>query len=153
MKYAFIAELRRMFSIRAMCLCVQPSGFYAWLKEPLSNRAQEDHRQTELIRAAWRESGKVYDYRKLHDDLADMGESCCPDRVARLARLSGIRAQIGYERRPGQYGGRPSLAIDNTLDRRFDPEVPDRAWVTEPKASAATSRTSAPTKASPVWRS
>ena len=133
MKYAFIAQHRLQFSIRAMCRClrVQPSGFYAWLKAPLSKRAQEDQRQTELIRAAWSESGKVYGYRKLHDDLAGMGESCCPNRVARLTRLAGIRAQIGYRRRPGQYGGKPSLAVDNTLDRRFDAEAPDKAWVTD----------------------
>lgn len=64
MKYAFIVEHRLLFSIRAMCRClrVQPSGFYAWPKDPLSKRAQEDHRQTELIRTAWRESGKVYGY-------------------------------------------------------------------------------------------
>ncbi|MCA3657814.1 MAG: IS3 family transposase [Methylobacterium sp.] len=132
-KYAFIAEHRPIFSIRAMCRClsVQPSGFYAWLKDPLSRRAKEDERQTELIRAAWRDSGKVYGYRKLHDDLADMGESCCPNRVARLSRLAGIRAQIGYKRRPGHYGGKPSLAVDNTLDRRFDMEAPDKAWVTD----------------------
>ncbi|GAB5376050.1 MAG: hypothetical protein AcusKO_25120 [Acuticoccus sp.] len=133
MKYAFIAEHRLLFSIRAMCRClrVQPSGFYAWLKDPLSKRAREDQRQTELIRAAWSESGKVYGYRKLHDDLADMGESCCPNRVARLTRLAGIRAQIGYKRRPGHSGGKPSLAVDNTLDRRFDAEAPDKAWVTD----------------------
>ncbi|MFG1375106.1 IS3 family transposase [Xanthobacter oligotrophicus] len=132
-KYAFIAAHRLLFSIRAMCRClrVQPSGFYAWLKDPLSKRAQEDHRQTELIRAAWRESGKVYGYRKLHDDLADMGESCCPNRVARLTRLAGIRAQIGYKRCPGHSGGKPSLAVDNMLDRRFDAEAPDKAWVTD----------------------
>ena len=47
-----------------MCrvLRVHFSGFYAWLKEPLSHRAQEDGRQTELIRRAWIESGKVYGY-------------------------------------------------------------------------------------------
>lgn len=80
-----------------MCrwLRVQPSGFYAWLKDPLSRQAKEDVRQTELIRKAWKDSGKVYGYRKLHDDLLDQGETCCPNRVARLARLSGIRAQIG----------------------------------------------------------
>ena len=89
MKYAFIAEHRPIFSIRAMCRClsVQPSGFYAWLKDPLSRRAREDRRQIELIRTAWRDSSKVYGYRKLHDDLVDMGENCCPNRVARLARL------------------------------------------------------------------
>jgi putative transposase len=132
-KYAFIAEHRLLFSIRTMCRClsVQPSGFYAWLKEPLSRRAKDDRRQTELIRTAWSESGKVYGYRKLHDDLADMGEVCCPNRVARLARLAGIRAQIGYKRRPGQYRGKPSPAVDNTLDRRFEVEAPDTVWVTD----------------------
>jgi hypothetical protein len=53
------------------CLRIQPSGFYAWQKSPLSTRAQEDARQTELIRQAWNDSGKVYGYRKLHDDLLD----------------------------------------------------------------------------------
>jgi putative transposase len=76
MKYAFIRAHRAEFRIRAMCrvLRVHVSGFYAWLKEPLSRRAQDDARQTELIRQAWSESGKVYDYRKLADDLRDQGE-------------------------------------------------------------------------------
>lgn len=108
------------------CLSVQPSGFYAWLKDPLSRRAQKDQRQTDLIYAAWRDSGRVYDYRKLHDDLADMGENCSPNRVAHLSRLAGIRAQIGYRRRPGHYGGKPSLAVDNMLDRQLDAEAPDK---------------------------
>ncbi len=133
MRYAFVADHRQLFSVRAMCRClrIHPSGFYAWLKDPLSKRAKEDIRQTELIRKAWQDSGKVYGYRKLHDDLLDQGETCCPNRVARLAGLAGIRAQIGYKRRPGQYGGKPSTVVDNTLDRQFDVEAPDRAWVTD----------------------
>jgi putative transposase len=132
-KYAFVAEHRPVFSVRAMCRClrIQPSGFYAWLKAPLSKRAEEDARQTELLRTAWKESGKVYGYRKLHDDLLDQGETCCPNRVARLTSLAGIRAQIGYKRRPGVCGGRPSVAIDNTLDRQFNVAAPDQAWVTD----------------------
>jgi len=54
-----------------------------------------------------------------------------PNRVARLAKLAGIKAQIGYKRRPGSYGGRPSMIVDNTLDRQFDVDVPDRVWVTD----------------------
>ena len=61
------------------------SGFYAWLKEPLSARAREDARQTELIQQAWTDSGKVYGYRKLADDLRDADETCSENRVARLA--------------------------------------------------------------------
>jgi putative transposase len=71
------------------CLRVQPSGFYAWLKKPLCRRAKEDKRQTDLIKEAWNDSGKVYGDRKLDDDLCDQGETCCPNRVARLARLAG----------------------------------------------------------------
>jgi transposase InsO family protein len=81
------------------------------LENPLSKRAIEDKRQTNLIKEAWKESGKVYGYRKLHDDLCDQGETCCPNRVARLSRLAGIRAQIGYRRRPGKYGGKPSIVV------------------------------------------
>jgi len=68
---------------------------------------------------------------KLHDDLLDQGESACLNRVARLTRLAGITAQIGYKRRPGTYGGKPSVVVDNTLDRQFDVEAPDKVWVTD----------------------
>ncbi|MBD3849391.1 IS3 family transposase [Bosea sp. SSUT16] len=132
-RYAFVAEHRRQFPVRAMCRClrIQPSGFYAWLKNPLSRRAREDARQIELLDKAWKESGRVYGYRKLHDDLLDQGETSCANRIARLARLAGIKAQIGYRRRPGSHGGKPSVVIDNTLARQFDVDAQDKAWVTD----------------------
>jgi putative transposase len=51
MKYAFIASYRLQFSVRTMCrlLRVHPSGFYTWLKNPLSRRANEHKRQTDLL--------------------------------------------------------------------------------------------------------
>ena len=116
-----------------MCrvLAVHFSGFYAWLKEPLSQRTLEDARQTELIQQAWADSGKVYGYRKLADDLRDAGETCSENRVARLASLAGIAAQIGYKHRPGRYGGKPAVVADNTLNRQFEVAAPDTVWVTD----------------------
>jgi putative transposase len=129
-RYAFIAENRPVFAVRAMCrmLRVHPSGFYAWLRAPLSQRAQEDQRQTVLLKQAWDDSGEVYGYRKLHDDLCDMGEDISPNRAWRLARLAGIRAQIGYKKKPGSYGGSPAVVADNTLNREFDVDAPDQFW-------------------------
>jgi putative transposase len=51
--------------------------------------------------------------------------------VARLAGLAGIKAQIGYKRRPGKYGGKPSVVVDNTLNRQFDVAVQNQFWVTD----------------------
>jgi putative transposase len=103
MRYAFIKGHQQQFNVYSMrsMLTVHPSGFYAWLKRPFSKRAVEDKRQTALLSEAWEESGKVYGYRKLHDDLQDQGESCCPNRVALLTKMAGIKAQIGYKRLTG----------------------------------------------------
>ena len=133
MKYAFMKAHQAEFSVRAMCrmLRVHFSGFYAWLKEPLRRRARDDARQTDLIRHAWTESGRIYGYRKLADDLRDFGEQVSENRVARLAGLAGIAAQVGYKRRPGRYGGKPAVVASNTLDRQFEVDAPDKIWVTD----------------------
>lgn len=88
-------------------------------------------RQTELIRQSWTASGKTYGYRKLTDDLCDQGEQVSENRVARLASLAGITAQIGYKRRPGRNEGKPSMATENRLDRQFDVAAADKVWVTD----------------------
>ena len=133
MRYAFIKTHRTVFSIRAMCrvLKVHHSGFYAWLKAPLCRRKKDDQRLTGLIKQFWLESGCVYGYRKIHDDLRSLGETCCPNRVARLARIAGIKAQIGYKRRPGTYGGKPGIVAANQLQQVFDVQDANQVWVTD----------------------
>jgi len=132
-RYAFIKAHRSLFLIRSMCrvLRVHHSGFYAWLKSPLSRRGKDDRRLTGLIKQSWLESGCVYGYRKIHDDLRSLGEHCCPNRVARLTRLSGIKAQIGYKKKPGSYGGKPAVVATNQLKQSFDILEPDQVWVTD----------------------
>ena len=116
-----------------MCrvLKVHRSGFYAWLKKPFSKRARTDQRLSGLLKQAWLESGCVYGYRKLHADLRALGEKCCPNKVARLAKNAGIKAQIGYGRRPRTYGGKPAIVASNRLQQVFDVALPDQVWVTD----------------------
>ena len=70
------------------------SGCYAFLEESLSGRAQEDVLQTELIRQALVDIGKVYGYRKLWDDLRFQGKRTSENRVVRLASVEQVAAQI-----------------------------------------------------------
>jgi putative transposase len=111
---------------------VHRSGFYAWCREPLSQRGREDVRQTGLIKQFWLESGGIYGYRKVHDDLREVGEPCGKHRVFRLMRMAKLQSQTGYrKRRPKHQVGKPSIIAPNRLDRQFDVERPNEAWVTD----------------------
>ena len=133
MKYAFIKAHRDEFSVRAMCrvLKVHASGFYAWLKNGLSQQAKRRRRLTGLIKQSWLESGCVYGYRKVHHDLLSLGEDCAANTVAKLMRNEGLRAQVGYKRRPGNYGNKPAIVAANQLKQNFTVDRPDRVWVTD----------------------
>ncbi len=89
-------------------LDVHPSGYYAWNKKPRSARAVENQRLMGLIKQFWLESGGVYGYRKIYSDLRDYGEDCSVNRVYRLMRIAGLKAQVGY-RRPRHRGGKVSI--------------------------------------------
>ena len=111
-------------------LDVHPSGFYAWLQQPDSRRHHADLRLTGLIKQFWLESGCVYGYRKIHLDLRDTGQQCGVNRVWRLMKRAGIRAQVGY-RSPRARKGETSIVTPNRLQRQFNPEAPDERWVTD----------------------
>ncbi|RKR54661.1 putative transposase [Yokenella regensburgei] len=118
--------------VRLLCrvLNVHPSGFYTWLKQPHSPRHQADLRLTGQIKQFWLESGCVYGYRKIHLDLRDSGQQCGINRVWRLMKRAGIKAQAGY-RSPRTRKGEASIVTPNRLQRQFNPEAPDERWVTD----------------------
>jgi putative transposase len=122
-----------MYPVRRLCkmLEVHPSGFYAWCLQPESARAKEDRRLLGHIKQSWLESGAVYGYRKVSDDLRELGERCGINRVHRLMRSAGIRSQTGYSKRKWKSGGPPSIVAPNLLQRQFDVEEPNRVWVTD----------------------
>ena len=110
MKYAFVKEHAQQYPVRRLCKVMQvhPSGYYAWLREPHSARAQDDERLSMLLKQAWLECGGVYGYRKLLLDMRDLGERCGKHR-----------------------GGKPAVVADNHLQRQFKVQQPNQAWVTD----------------------
>jgi putative transposase len=120
------------FRVRSMCRVfgVHPSGFYAWLQKPLSNRAMEDRRLLALIQQFHISSGGTYGSPWIHQDLREVGERCSVHRVARIMRENQIRAVIGYKRRYIK-GGKPANVADNHLQREFTVSEPNTVWVTD----------------------
>jgi putative transposase len=131
-KYTFIKAHRRQFDTAMMCrlLNVSRSGFYAWLRNPLSDRAREDQRLLGLIVAAYTTSHGVYGAPRIFLDLREAGETCSKHRVARIMRVNNLKARYGY--RAPRYSRSPtSLLTPNTLQRGFTVPRPNTAWVTD----------------------
>lgn len=130
--YAFIKAHRNEFDTAVMCrvLGVSRSGYYEWLRKPLSDRALEDQRLLGLIRASYTASHGIYGAPRIFLDLREAGETCSKHRVARIMRVNKIKALHGY-RAPRYARGHTSLLTPNTLQRGFTVQRPNKAWVTD----------------------
>jgi len=107
-----------------------PSGYYEWLRKPLSNRETMDRRLTSQIKQYWLESGGHSGYRNIHRDLAEAKIACGRDRVLRIMRQAGF-AQRGYKSPAAYYSGKPTPAAPNTLERQFEVNEPNLWWVSD----------------------
>jgi len=110
---------------------VHPSGYYDWLREPVSRREREDKRLSAVIKQFWLESGCHSGYRNIHLDLLEAKIACGRDRVLRLMRQAEIHAERGYGKPRGMYGGKPHWVIPNKLDRAFEVDHPNQWWVSD----------------------
>jgi putative transposase len=129
--YEFIKANKHQFSVQVMrVLGVARSGYYAWLLQPLSNRAQEDARLLRLIRAAFVASHGIYGAPRVFLGLREAGETCSKHRVARLMRENKLRAFHGYRVRRWS-AGKPAVLVPNLLQRQFTVTRPNKAWVTD----------------------
>ncbi len=131
-QYEFIKAHRHKHSVQAMCrlLGVAPSGYYAWLAQPMSAHGQEDARLLRLIRASFTASQGIYGAPRVFLDLREAGEGCSKHRVARLMREHQLRALHGYRMRRWSVG-KPWVLIPNLLKRQFTVTRRNKAWVTD----------------------
>ncbi len=97
MRYAFVKDHMQEYPVRLMCkvLEVHPSGFYAWCANRLPTRSKENDAVLGKIKQCWLESGAVYGYCKIHDELRHLGIACGQQRVRRLMMAQGLRSQAG----------------------------------------------------------
>jgi putative transposase len=113
-----------------MCvkLDVSRSGFYAWLRRPLSRHAHRDRVLERHIVEHFEESNGVYGSPRIHALLRRRGERVGRKRVARLMRGLRLKARanrIYWKRSGGAVTCR--LGIGNTARER-EVTGPDQVW-------------------------
>ncbi|MEZ5492251.1 MAG: IS3 family transposase [Gammaproteobacteria bacterium] len=113
-----------------MCkvLKLHPSGFYAWRHKPVFDRKIEDRRLLKMIREYYVASSGTYDSPCICRDLREAGEVCNVQWVAEIMRKNRLRAQIGYKRRHFKCG-KPAQLAGKRLNRVYNPDRPNKAWV------------------------
>lgn len=113
-------------------LDVSMSGYYGWLRRPLSRRCREDARLLVPVRASFAESDRTYGTRRVWRDLHAWGYRCGRHRVERLLRSAGLQAVPLKKRCPYDGGLRPASSLaPNVLDRHFDAGRPNGKWVAD----------------------
>jgi transposase InsO family protein len=130
MRYRAIQEHDRRDPIRLMCraLTVSPASYYAWRSRPESHRAVSTRTLLSAIRVIHRESRETYGSPSIWDALIKRGHGVGEHRIARLMRVEGIRAKTVKTWRATTQSNHRLPVAENTLNRQFTVEHPNRVW-------------------------
>ena len=132
-RYRFIRHHRGQYAVRRMCrvLDVSRSGYYAWLRRPLSRRAREDGVLVGVIADVHKRSHGTYGSPRVQQALAKLNYRCGRHRVARLMRQAGLHGvpRARKRRTTRAVAGRP-VAPDR-LQRNFTADRPNQKWVAD----------------------
>ncbi len=116
-----------------MCrvLKVHRSGYYKWLKQPISKLEQENKKILELIKDAYKQSNGIYGYRNIHKDLMASGIHVNKKRVARLMKSANLFGLGTYKRKPKYKAGAINKTHPNHLKQCFLVNKPNESWVSD----------------------
>ena len=133
MKFAFISAEKAWAPVSVLCrvLEVTRSGFYAWQARDPSEQAIDDQKLAVEIAAIHKASGETYGSPRVHAELHAKGLEVSRKRVARLMRELGIKSRRKRRFKATTDSGHKLPVADNVLDRKFEVDAPDVAWVTD----------------------
>jgi putative transposase len=131
MRFAFIAAEKARHAVTILCRClrVTRSGFYAWLRRPLSARSQRDLVLRAKLRAFHAASHHRYGRPRLWKDLREDGEAVSEKRVRRLMREEDLRGKVPKRFKQTTNSDHDDPIAANLLDRDFTAAAPNQRWV------------------------
>ena len=132
MRYEFIDTHRDQWSVVLQCrvLKVTTSGSYAWKKQPLSRRAEEDDKLCHVIRSVFEAHRGNYGVPRITMELRAMGYRVNPKRVRRLMREMGLQARQKRRFKPQTTVADPNGPVfKDLLKQDFTATEPNQKWV------------------------
>lgn len=132
-KYAFIRDHRREFSVGLMCkvLRVSRSYFYAWLKAGGRSQSVKRLELKRLVSEVFFEFKQRYGSPRVFRELKARGVSVCKATVEELMRELGLRARKRKKFKKTTVPDSAHQKAPNILDRHFDPSSLNVAWVSD----------------------
>jgi transposase InsO family protein len=132
--YAAVEEIARDDALATAAVCdvldVSRSAFYAWRERAPSRRDHRDAELTPLVRAIFWKHRRRYGARRIAQELADLGERCCPRHVAKILKIQGLRAIQPKSFVPKTTDSRHTLGYSpNLLLEAPPPTDIDHLWV------------------------
>ena len=121
------------YPVSMMCrlLEVSTSGYYAWLKRPVSPRSREDAILTDRIRWIYLRSRSTYGAPRVYEELKDEGVRVGRKRVARLMRTAGMQGVSRRKRVLTTIRKPEARPAPDLVNRDFTADCPDQLWVAD----------------------
>jgi len=133
MRFRFIAAEKAGISVQRACelMEVSPSGYYAALERPVSQKAREDMTLLAHIRAAFAQSNETYGSPRMVHELRAAGFTVGRRRIARLMREDGLQARIKRRFKCTTDSAHSHPVASNHLARAFTPEARNTCWAVD----------------------
>jgi len=126
-------ELRLHYPVPLMAsiMRVSPSGFYAWLDRPPSQRAKEEGRLEIEIKAAHNRTRQTYGPERLQRELADHNVRVGIWRIRRIRKKLGLRCKQKRKFKVTTDSKHKLPVAENLLGGQFKVYQPNRVWVSD----------------------
>lgn len=115
----------------ATILQVYLSGYYRWLKVPISVWQREDARLEVEIRAAHKRTRQTCGPERLREDLAASGIEVGVHRVKRIRRKLGLRCQQTKKYKETTNSTHKLPVAPNLLNQKFKANAPSQIWLSD----------------------
>jgi transposase InsO family protein len=124
-------RLRYPIAMISHILDVSPSGYYEWLRRPVSRWAQEEARLEVEIRAAHKRTRQTYGAERLQKDLKEYGTLVGVCRIKRIRKKLGIHCKQRRKFKGTTNSRHKMPTASNLLGGQFKAKGPNVVWLSD----------------------